>query len=529
MIYMKILHNARIHTLDPQHSSASAIAVEGERVVAIGGDELLADCEHGQCEDMCGRIMLPGLTDAHIHLQDCAIALTAINCEVDSKEEILRRVKERTAQTPAGEWIVGHGWNQNNWEAGAWPSAADLEPVAPNHPVFLTAKSLHAAWINQRALQLAGITVSSPDPANGRFMRDPHGVPTGILLEDALKLIEKITEPAPETLAAIFSRHLIPALWQLGLTGVHDFDKRACFQALQLLHERGELKLRVVKSIQKELLPQAAALGLRTGFGDDYLRIGSIKFFADGALGPHTGAMFESYVDDSQNRGILLMDGEMLFDVGRQAVDCGLSLAVHAIGDRAVHEILNGYERLRAYERERGLPALRHRIEHVQTIHPDDGGRLAELGIIASMQPVHAPSDMEMTERFLGKRSAYCYAWRIQAEAGARLAFGSDAPVEMPNPFFGLHAAVTRRRADGSPGSEGWHPEQRLTVREALEGFTTGAAYAAGMEDRLGRLSAGYLADLIVLENDPFTCDPSLLHEMSPVATMVGGEWVWQK
>jgi predicted amidohydrolase YtcJ len=529
MIFMKILHNARIHTLDPQHPSASAIAVEGERVVAIGGDELLAECERGQCEDMRGRTILPGLTDAHIHLQDCAIALTAINCEVDTKEEVLRRVKERAAQTPPGEWIIGHGWNQNNWAGGAWPTAADLEPVAPHHPVFLTAKSLHAAWANQRALELAGITASSPDPVNGRFMRDQRGVPTGILLEDAIKLIEKITEPAPEALAATFSSKIIPALWQMGLTGVHDFDKRTCFQALQLLRERGELKLRVVKSIPKELLPLAAELGLRTGFGDDYLRIGSVKFFADGALGPHTGAMFEPYVDDSKNRGILIMDGEMLFEVGRQAMESGLSLAVHAIGDRAVHEILNGFERLRAYERERGLPALRHRIEHVQTIHPGDGGRLAELGIIASMQPVHAPSDMEMTERFLGQRSAYCYAWRIQADAGAHLAFGSDAPVEMPNPFFGLHAAVTRRRADGSPGLEGWHSDQRLTVQEALAGFTTGAAYAAGMEDRLGRLSPGYLADLIVLEQDPFTCDPSLLHDMSPIATMVGGEWVWQK
>ena len=526
---MKILHNARIHTLDPQHPTASAIAVEGERVVAVGGDELLAECEPGHCKDMRGHTILPGLTDAHIHLADCAIALTAINCEVDSKEEILRRVKERAVQTPPGEWIVGHGWNQNNWEGVNWPTASDLEPVAPNHPVFLTAKSLHAAWTNQHGLQLAGINASTPDPENGRIQRDPHGVPTGILLEDAMKIIEKIIEPAPETLAAAFSHHLIPALWQLGLTGVHDFDKRNCFQALQMLHERGELKLRIVKSIQKELLPQAAALGLRTGFGDDMLRIGSVKFFADGALGPHTGAMFEPYVDDSKNRGILLMDGEMLFDVGRQAVESGLSLAVHAIGDRAVHEILNGFERLRAYEREHGLPALRHRIEHVQTIHPDEGGRLAELGIIASMQPMHAPSDMNMTERYLGGRSAYCYAWRIQADAGAHLAFGSDAPVEMPNPFFGLHAAVTRRRADGSPGPDGWHPEQRLTVREALEGFTTGAAYAAGMEDRLGRLSAGYLADLIVLEQDPFTCNPSLIRDLTPIATMVGGEWVWQK
>jgi predicted amidohydrolase YtcJ len=314
----------------------------------------------------------------------------------------------------------------------------------------------------------------------------------------------------------------------MGLTGVHDFDKRTCFQALQILHERGDLRLRVVKSIPLELLPQAVELGLRTGFGDDYLRIGSIKLFADGALGPHTGAMFEPYVDDPQNRGMLILDGEGLFEHGRLAADSGLSLAVHAIGDRAVHEVLNGFERLRAYEWEQRLPALRHRIEHVQTIHPDDAGRLAELGIIASMQPVHAPSDMEATERYLGGRAVNCYAWRLQLEHGARLAFGSDAPVESPNPFHGLHAAVTRRRADGAPGPDGWIPEQRLAVGAALEGFSLGPAYAAGMESRLGRLSPGFLADLIVLDDDPFTCEPDVLRTLQPAATMVGGEWVWQ-
>jgi hypothetical protein len=527
---MKILHNARIHTLDPRQPTASAIALEGECVIAVGGEDLITGFERGQCEDMRGRVILPGLTDAHIHLQECAMALSVINCEVDTKEEVLTRVRERAAQTPLGEWIFGHGWNQNNWEGGAWPTALDLEPVAPNHPVYLTAKSLHAVWANQRALQLAGITAASPDPENGSILRDRHGIPTGILLEDAVKLVEKaIPEPAPEDLAGIMSSRLIPSLWQMGLTGVHDFDKRTCFQALQLLHERGDLRLRVVKSIPKDLLPEAVSLGLRTGFGDDFLRIGSVKYFADGALGPHTGAMFAPYVDDSTNRGILTMDGKMLSEVGHRAVDCGLSLAVHAIGDRALHEVLDGFEQLRAYEREQGILPLRHRIEHVQTIHPEDGGRLADLDIIASMQPVHASSDMEMTERYLAERSAYCYAWRIQVDAGAHLAFGSDAPVEVPNPFLGLYAAVTRRRVDGSPGPDGWHPEQRLTFPEALAGFTTGAAYAAGMESRLGKLSSGYLADLIVLEQDPFTCNPSVLHEISPVATMVGGAWVWKK
>jgi len=203
-------------------------------------------------------------------------------------------------------------------------------------------------------------------------------------------------------------------------------------------------------------------------------------------------------------------------------------MSVHAIGDRANHEVLDAYEQLRHYEREHGLPALRHRIEHVQVLHPDDAARLAELNVIASMQPIHATSDMLMADRFWGERVGLAYAWRTQLTHGARLAFGSDAPVESPNPFLGLYAAVTRRRADGSPGPAGWIPEQKLTMQEAVEAFTLGAAYAAGTETRAGRLATGFLADLIVLENDPFTCPPEDLLSMQSSATMVGGDWVWR-
>jgi predicted amidohydrolase YtcJ len=314
----------------------------------------------------------------------------------------------------------------------------------------------------------------------------------------------------------------------LGITGVHDFDGRACFMALQILQARGQLRLRVLKSIPYELISQAVDLGLRSGFGDDFLRIGSVKLFADGALGTHTAAMFASYVDEPQNRGILLLNADNIFDYGRQAAAGGLSLAVHAIGDRAVHEVLDGFARLRNYEREYALPALRHRMEHVQTILPEDAGRLAGLDLIASMQPVHAPSDMLMADRLLGERAAFSYSWRTQLEHGARLAFGSDAPVESANPFHGIHAAVTRCRVDGSPAPDGWFPQQRLPVGTALAGFTSGPAYAAGMEDRLGQVSAGFLADLIVLETDPFTCAPADLYAIRPVATMVAGDWVWQ-
>jgi len=524
---MKLIHNACVYTLDSARPVASALAIEAGHIVAVGGEELLVVCEHAEHEDMGRRVILPGLTDAHIHLQEYALSLQVVDCEVESRQEILHRVAERALETPRGEWVRGHGWNQNAW-GGEWQTATDLDAVTPHNPVYLTAKSLHVSWVNSLALKMGGITASTPDPDNGRIQRDSRGHPTGILFEKAVKLVEAvIPEPDPEDLAKTFEL-LIPKLWRMGLTGVHDFDKRTCFMALQLIDARGVLRLRVVKSIPFESISQAVELGLRSGFGDDFLRIGSIKLFADGALGPHTGAMFDPYVDEPQNRGILLLTGDNLFEVGRRAADGGLSLAVHAIGDRAVHEVLDGFTQLRNYEQERGLPPLRHRMEHVQTIRPEDAGRLAGLGIIASMQPVHAPSDMFMADRLLGERAAFSYAWRTQLEHAARLAFGSDAPVESPNPFFGLAAAVTRCRADGSPGPEGWFPEQRLTVRAALEGFTSGPAYAAGMEDRLGRLSAGFLADLIVVETDPFTCDPAELYTIQPVATMVAGDWVWQ-
>ena len=524
---MNLLHHARIHTLDPQAPVASALAWEAGRIIAVGGEELLQEFEKSSPEDMKGRVILPGLIDAHIHLQELALSRQVVDCEVDTIQMVLQRVAERVRLASPGEWIRGHGWNQNIW-GGGWPTAADLDAVSPQNPCYLTAKSLHAAWLNGLALHQAGITTSTPDPQDGVIQRDKRGAPSGILFEKALELVEKaIPEPAPEALAQAFLR-LFPDLWKMGLTAVHDFDRRTCFQALQILHQRGKLSLRVVKSLPRERLPQAVELGLRSGFGDDFLRIGSIKLFADGALGPRTGAMLEPYVDDPQNRGILLLNAEHLFELGCQAAASGLSLAVHAIGDRAIHEVLDGFELLRRYEREQGLPALRHRMEHVQTIHPQDAGRLAELGIIASMQPIHAPSDMCMADLALGDRAAGSYAWRTQEQHGARLAFGSDAPVESPNPFLGLHAAVTRQRLDGSPGPQGWHPEQRLDIQAAVSGFTRGPAYAAGMENCLGRLSPGFLADWIVLENDPFACPPVELINLQPVATMVNGEWVWQ-
>jgi predicted amidohydrolase YtcJ len=500
--------------------------IDREWILAIGDmDDLFVQYPNAEKEDMQGRVILPGLTDAHLHLQYYSLGLQKIDCETDTKEECLRRVEERVKKSKPGEWVLGHGWNQNVWNV--WPTAMELDAIAPNNPVYLTAKSLHAAWANTYALKLANINTQTPDPQNGQIQRDAKGSTTGVLLETAMGLVDEvIPEPTIQDVAdAIEKAQSI--LWKMGLSGVHDFDRRDSFMALQQLRAQGKLKLRVLKNLPVELLDQAYELGLSAGFGDDMLRIGNIKAFMDGALGPHTAAMFQPYIGEGENRGILNMDGEELFEHGRKAAQVGLALTVHAIGDRANHEVLNAYEQLRRYETENHLPHLRHRIEHVQIVHPDDAPRLAQLNIIASMQPIHATSDMLMADAFWGERSRLAYAMKTQLDFGARLALGSDAPVESPNPFRGLHAAVTRRRADGSPSADGWYPEQRLTLAQAWEGYTLGPAYAAGLENRLGRLAPDHLADFIVLERDPFTCNADDLITLEASATMINGEWVY--
>ena len=502
------------------------MVIDRERIIAVGSTDMLFNhFPRAKGQDMGGRVIVPGLTDAHLHLQQYSLALQKIDCELETKEECLRRVSERVKISKPGEWILGHGWNQNVW--GSWPAAHELDIIAPDNPVYLTAKSLHAAWVNTRALQLANITSSTPDPQSGQIQRDAKGNATGILLETAMDLVSNII-PAP-TFAEIADaiEKAQPILWKMGLTGVHDFDRRESFMALQKLRAEKKLKLRVLKNLPVELLDDIHAIGLRDGFGDDMLRIGNIKVFMDGALGPHTAAMFQPYIGEGGNRGILNMDGEELFEHGRKAAQVGLGLTVHAIGDRANHEVLNACEQLRRYETENRLPHLRHRIEHVQVIHPDDAPRLAQLKVIASMQPIHATSDMLMADQFWGERSRFAYAMKTQLDFGAPLALGSDAPVESPNPFWGLHAAVTRRRADGSPSFEGWYPEQKLSMADAFAGYTLGAAYAAYLEDRLGRLAPNHLADLIVLDKDPFNCEPDELLPLESSATMLNGEWIY--
>jgi predicted amidohydrolase YtcJ len=527
---MLVIFNASVHTFDPEHPYVTAIAIDADRILAVGSDdEIRSAFPTKNLLNANQQIIIPGLTDSHIHLEDYALSLQKVDCETPTQQECLKRVAQRTSATPPDQWVLGHGWNHNSWPEG-YGSALQLDEIAPQNPVYLTHKSLHCSWANQAALHLAGIDRNTTDPPEGRIGRLPDGEPDGILFESAMQLVEDaIPESSLEQVVATL-RATLPNLWRLGLTGAHDFNQSRCFSALQILHQNDELKLRVVKSIPLDDLEHAIHLGLRTGYGDAMLRTGCVKLFSDGALGPHTAAMFDPYEDDQGNNGMLMMEIEQLVEIGQQASSAGISLAVHAIGDLANHVVLNAYAQIRDFELSHPSPAnqrLRHRIEHVQVIYPDDVKRFSQLGIIASMQPIHATSDMLMADKYWGQRSQYAYAWREQLKHGNVIIFGSDAPVESPNPWWGIYAAVTRQRAEGYP-SHGWYPEQRLSPAEALQAYTTAPAYASGQQNCLGMLATNYLADLVVLDTDPFTCPPQELINIKPLATMVGGEWVFK-
>lgn len=519
------LINARVYTMDPGHPRASGLVIQDGLISRLlpEGQEFPT----GPVLDLGGKILLPGLIDSHLHLRQYAETLAEINCETRTKSECLERVRQQVRGTPPGEWVLGHGWNHNSWPEG-YGSAEDLDQISVQHPIYLTGKSLHVSWTNSLALQIAGVSAETPDPPRGTIGRDPEGKLNGLLFEEAVKLVEdRIPLPGVDEIADAI-QDAQGNLWRLGLTGVHDFDRLPCLLALRQLESRGTLKLRVLKNLPAAYLPEALDQGLRTGSGSEWLWYGGIKDFMDGALGPQTAALLEPY-RGTNRLGTLLRTEAEIFELGRSAVEGGLALAIHAIGDLANRELLNAFERLRAYERDNHKTPLPHRIEHLQLIDPRDIPRLAELGITASLQPIHATSDMEMADTYWGERTRYAYAPKYQLEKGARVVFGSDAPVEDPNPWLGIHAAVTRRRRDGSPGPEGWHPEGRLSVGEALHAFSAAPGEVSGRGSLQGKLCPGCWADLIVLETDPFACDGEVLAEIQPLGTMLNGEWVWRE
>jgi predicted amidohydrolase YtcJ len=533
-----ILTNGRFHTIDLTHPTATAAAIYNDRFLAIGSDDDIKPLKGNDTEvvDLNGRTVTPGLVDAHVHFQGFALSLQRVNLTgTTSLDEALDRIRQKQStdtgtRTPehgfrtANNWLQGRGWAQDDWQDRQFPTAATLDRVTGNRPALLRDKSGHAAWVNSRALQIAGITANTPDPVGGSIQRDVEGNPTGILFEDAMNMVqEHIPRPTiPEIAEAM--RHAQLYCWQVGLTGIHDFDGRSCFLALQQLHQNHELGLRFIKNIPVYRLEHAIGAGLQSGFGDDWLRIGGIKIFADGALGPRTAAMIAPYENEPENVGIVVTDKEEMMEKASQAAANGLSVTVHAIGDRANHDILDVYEAL--HNRQSSIPnrqSLRHRIEHVQLLHHSDLNRLAQLNLIASMQPIHATSDMEMASRYWGDRTQYSYAWRTMLDSGATLVFGSDAPVEKIDPILGIHAAVSRRRANGFPGSDGWHPEQRLTISETIHAFTMAAAITSGTESQSGSITPGNLADLTIFDRDIFTIPHDELLETQIEATIVNG------
>jgi predicted amidohydrolase YtcJ len=521
------LTNARIYTLDSGDSVVSNLVIEDGLVKrTFTKPDFGRSIPEGEVLDLKGRIVLPGLIDSHLHLRKYSENLEKIDCETSTKKECMDRVAVRAGSTPKGEWILGHGWNHNNW-SGGFGSAGDLDQVAPDHPAYLTGKSLHVSWANNKALDLAGIKAGTPDPPKGKIQRDDQGRPTGILFEDAVKLIEKIIPPRSIEETAESIKKAQHTLWRLGLVGVHDFDKELCLEALLWLDERGELGLRVCKSIPSKYIEKAIQQGYQTGTGSEWLWFGGVKDFADGALGPQTAAMLEPY-QGSDQLGMLLMDDEDIVGLGIKAASGGLALSIHSIGDLANRKVIDAIEQLRIHEKESNIDPLPHRIEHLQLINSADSSRLAELGITASMQPLHATSDMEMADAYWGDRTAFAYAPKKQLDHGTLVIFGSDAPVEDPNPWLGIHAAVTRQRTDGSPGPDGWHPDERLGIEETIRGFTTNPALASGRGNLQGKLVRGFWADLIVLETDPFTCPPEDLYKIKPVGTMIDGKWVFR-
>ncbi len=518
-----ILKNGVIHTLD-KPAQASALAAAGGRIVAIGSDSVVSGLagRSTQVIDLGGRCVVPGMIDAHLHLGWFGLSLAMVSLDdAASLDDCLERVRV-FPRTPAG-WIRGSGWNHPAWRAPVLPDRRSPDGLAPDNPVILTRKDGHSIWVNTLALKLAGVNGETPDPFGGTIDRDPaNGEPTGILRENAMDLVRRIV-PAPG-LSEIEQALLLAQERALavGLTGVHTMEGADVFAALQNLERAGKLVLRVCQSIPKDNLQKAIALGLRSGFGSDRLRIGGVKLFADGSLGSATAAMLTDYEGQPGQRGVATLTKDELRELVGTACAAGIAPVTHAIGDRANRDVLDVYEEAMSSA---PRPALPYRIEHVQLLQPPDVARLARLGVVASMQPIHCTSDRDTAARLWGERCRYAYAWRSLLEHGALLAFGSDCPVETLDPLAGIYAAVTRQRADELQVAP-WYPQECLTPAQALSAYTQGAAVAAGEGAIKGTLAPGKLADMVVLAKDILAIASQEILTTEVEMTIVGGALV---
>jgi hypothetical protein len=526
-----IITNAKIWTVDKAHPQADAVAVLRDRIVAVGSATDV-DAWHGpqtKVLDAKGKLLLPGFNDAHVHFLDGGDHLQQVQLkDASSPEEFARRIAQRVAKTPKGEWIIGGDWDEQRWSPAQLPSRHLIDAVTPETPVFVNRYDIHESLANSVALRLAGITAQTPDPPGGEIVRDAQKNPTGILRDAAQELVWKIMPPMSHEHRMKAIRRAMEHAASLGVTSVQhmnpEYDDVKAYSALEA---EGALTLRIYAAPMETEWQDQAKIGIRHGFGTSFLRLGAVKGFADGSLGSETAYFFDAYTDSPQKHGLLSEEMHPVSAMKQrlQAADAaGLQLCIHAIGDRAISMVLDMFEQI---EKANGGRDRRWRIEHSQHMAAKDFARYARLGVVASVQPYHAIDDGRWAEGRIGTdRIKRTYAFRTFLDNGVRLALGTDWPVAPLSPAWNIYAAVTRATLDGkNPG--GWIPEQKLTVAEAVESYTMGSAWAEFQEKEKGSITPGKLADFVVLSDDIFSIPPAAIKDVKVEATFVGGRIVY--
>jgi predicted amidohydrolase YtcJ len=520
-----VLVGGDVRTMDPAHPHASAVAVVGEAIAAVGSD---AEIEtwigpHTRVLQLRGTTVTPGLVDAHCHLYELGTALEAVSVrDTASAEAAAKLVGDAVGKhLDVGEWIIGSGWDQNRWPGQTFPTATTLDAAVGDRPVVLDRVDGHAIWVSSRAMRLAGITAATADPPGGRIVRDAAGAPTGVFVDRARELVEsKMPRATPE----IRERRILAGLHELEGTGITGIDEMGIDDATAdvygKLADRGALPIRVYAFLHGDP-GHLERLATPPGPAHGMFQMRGVKFFADGALGSRGARLYDDYADDPGNRGLWVTEPAALSAAVEAAVAHGWQVATHAIGDAANGAVLDAY--VSAQARHPGDHRLR--VEHLQILRRTDLPKLIAAHAVASMQPTHATSDMPWAEARIGDRILGGYAWRTVLDAGVPLAFGSDFPVEDVHPLRGIYAAVTRQDAHGNPAG-GWYPAQRMTLDEALAAFTRGAAYAEFAEGSRGTIAVGHAADLTVFSGE-LHADASLLSE-SVRLTMVAGKIIWR-
>ncbi len=532
-----VLRGGKVVTVDEGFSIHEAVAVRKDKIVVIGSNE---DVEKyilpsTTVIDLKGQLVLPGLIDAHAHLHSLGTELTSLNITgTKSYQEIINSVAIRVQSTKPGEWIVGGRWDQNDWEDQAFPVHDPLSEVSPDNPVFLTRIDGNAAFANQKALELAGITKDTLDPVGGFIIRDESGKPTGVLVNRAMNLVsDKIPPDSDEQFKQKFLKAVRSCL-SVGLTSVHEAGIGPRHISLyKNLIDSNQLNMRVYAMLGEEVdLPLDMDLVSYfkkhriEEYGHHFLSVRSIKLYFDGALGSRGAAFFAPYEDDPNNKGLLRITPEYITAISKAALEAGMGVNTHCIGIRGNRLCLEAYEKALL---ENPKPDHRFRIEHAQIIEPQDVEKFVSLGIIPAMQPTHCTSDMYFVEDRIGaERAKGAYAWRWFIDAGLVIPCGSDFPVESNNPLLGIYAAITRQDASGWPPG-GWHPDQRMTIEEAIKGFTIWAAYSAFQEDVLGSIEVGKYADFTVLDKDILEIAPLDILTTNTVYTIVGGKIRYRK